>query len=156
MKKIQIQSLAEDIQATNALNKFHANSGFARARNPLPWWKAVMVAGTYFEGNFTLNDARCILALVDFHIPATGATLLKNAVEGKRPSPCSREYTKTLPKIARSLGLNFVKTPATSSGRGRSASLFKFKSPENARNLIEAQFPETKGLFEILDQAWPN
>ena len=150
---VRIRSLAQDIQFVNEMNEFRLKNGLAKIRNALPWWKAAFVAATYFDGEFTFADIRALLAESDFHIAGTGATLLKNAALGHSPSNVQREYTNTLPAVAKFAKLEFVGTVAPSSGRGRPTNVFKFKSAASARKWIIDTFPETAGLFATLDRS---
>lgn len=149
---IRIRSLAQDIQFTNEMNEFRLKNGLAKIRNSLPWWKAVLVAATYFDKSFTFLDIRNKLAEVDFHIAATGATLLKNAAQGVTPSRVQREYTNTLPAVAQFTKLSFVGTAPSASGRGRPVNQFQFANADKARAWLIQTFPETAGLFATLDR----
>lgn len=148
----KVNTLSQDIKATNAINAYREAHGLARARNPYAWWVYAAVVLTYFPKGATFNTIRDLLFDEGITIDKKYNTLLTKFANQEERDAVQRNYTKNLPGIAAALGLNTGTTKAKAGIRGpRSLRTFSLKNTNLARQVLLTQFPHTAELFSYLD-----
>ena len=156
----QINSLNDDIQATNGIRKFRKSIGSTQqTRYPYCWWKTFLATLTKAIEPMVAGDVEKAidnLFGMKFNI-STNQIRIINAVNGQSPHYVHREYAKSLPSIVKATGLKYRKATQAeyieNGNNGRPAKyLFYFQDPVHARNVLLTNFTDMLALFVELDR----
>jgi hypothetical protein len=150
---MQINTLQDDINATNALRQFRAINGSSqKIANPYNWYQAVFVTLTYMtEGTiYEIADELSIRTGMVTNANGSGR-LLKAVAMGVHPDKIRRQYTEALPALVKRLGLKFRKE--TSKGRYGYRLVYSFKNNFKARQILLTDYPGLIDLFSLLDKS---
>jgi len=147
---MNINTLSADIDAINNVRAYRQSIGATQSASyPYNWWQATLVVLTYMSEPTPTAVVEGILK-DELGITLTvRGTLLANAVGGVKPSKVRREYTKSLPALAKALGLTIGKEKRN---RGLSANTFYLRNRDKARATLLAQHPHLMPLFVECDR----
>lgn len=152
MNQITVNSLLEDVQATNEIKRYRRSIGSTqKPRNPYSWWQACLVLFTYTDDEgITLAEAKQLLEeTTGMEYSLFFANHITDAIDGMAPDPVKRQFTRSLPGLVRSTGLKYRQGTAP---HGRPPFLFFYRDPKKARNILLTTFPELMPLFVELDR----
>lgn len=148
---MNINTLSADIDAINNVRAYRQSIGATqRASYPYNWWQAALVVLTYMSEPTPTTVVSGILQDELGLKLAVSSTLLKNAVGGVKPDKIRREYNKSLPALAKSLGLAVGKTKVV--GVRRPVSTFYLRNRDKARATLLAEHPHLMPLFVECDR----
>lgn len=147
---MNVNTLEQDFNKLNEINKFRESEGLRKAGNPYPWFVSVMVALTYYNSPTTLRTVLDDLATVGINIPASCSNNWKKVALGEERDPTRRNYAFKLPGVAAACGLT-LGNPVPMQ-RGRPADSYYLTNTKLARNVLLALFPNTVLLFNLLDK----
>lgn len=153
--KYSITSLKAEADMLNAVNTFRRDNNLSTARNAYSWWKYILTAIAFSKDSITISEACDLVeSRLNVTINRTVVGQLAKAVKGQSPCKIRREYTRSLPYIAKTAGLKFRKDTVLTN-RGRRNFRFYFDNVDQAKKILFATNPETKLLFDTLKNLEP-
>jgi hypothetical protein len=147
----KVNTLGQDIKATNAINAYREAHGLAKVRNPYAWWVYAAVYLTYFPKGITAGNIRSGLDELGIQTnPGLSYQLQLFANQTER-NVVQRNYTKNLPGIAQTIGLRSANKPTAEIKGPRQVRTFFLKDTRLGRQVLLTNFPHTTELFSYLD-----
>ncbi len=145
-------SLSLDIELTNNIADYRKSLGGQSPRYFHCWWQSLLVILTY-KNKMTIDEAFKKLSLIGLYYNKNHTNLIRRAINGKKPDPVRREYSKSLKDIVSECGLN---------GCGGKLNRTTYQIPYNlwyddrveARSILITKFKCLLPLFLELDDKW--